>query len=134
MDTWEVMYLTKLGQDEKKKMLLSLLFLKEKRRGQMKGRACINGTPQRAYISKEEAASPTMSTESTFIMLAIAASENRKVRCYDVPSAFVSTKVDKDMVMVLKGELTMMLEKMHLTYMDHVPPVTRKDSRCYTLS
>jgi hypothetical protein len=48
-------------------------------------------------------------TESTFITQAIAASEHRKVRCYDVPSAFMNTDVDKDMLMVLKGELAEMM-------------------------
>ncbi len=27
------------------------------------------------------------------------------MRCYDVPSAFVNTDVDEDVIMVLKGEL-----------------------------
>jgi hypothetical protein len=48
-------------------------------------------------------------TESTFITGAIVASERRKVRCYDVPSAFVNTDVDKDVLMVLKGELAEMM-------------------------
>ena len=65
--------------------------------------------PQRAYISKEEAASPTVSTESTFITATIAAAEKRKVRCYDVPSAFVNTDVDEDVIMVLKGYLADMM-------------------------
>ncbi len=43
--------------------------------------------------------------KSTFITGVIAASERRKVRCYNVPSAFVNTDVDKDVLMVLKGEL-----------------------------
>ncbi len=47
---------------------------------------------------------PTVSTESTFIMVSIAASERRVVQCYNVPSAFVNTNVDKDFLMVLKGE------------------------------
>jgi hypothetical protein len=72
-------------------------------------RACINGAPQRAYISKEEAASPTVSTESTFITASIAAHEHRKVRCYDIPSAFVNTDVDEDVLMVLKGDLADMM-------------------------
>ncbi len=72
------------------KALSLLLFLKEKRTGKVKGRACINGAPQRAYIAKEDAASPTVSTESLFITSAIAASEKRKVRCYDIPSAFMN--------------------------------------------
>jgi hypothetical protein len=31
------------------------------------------------------------------------------VRCYDVPSAFVNTDMEKDMLMVLKGELVEMM-------------------------
>jgi len=89
--------------------LSSLLFLKEKRTGDIKGRACVNGAPQRAYIPKEDAASPTVSTESTFITATIAAKEGRKVRCYNVPSAFVNTDVDEDVIMVLKGELADMM-------------------------
>jgi hypothetical protein len=34
-----------------------------------------------------------------------------KVRSYDIPSAFVNTDVDKDMLMVLKGELAIMMEQ-----------------------
>jgi len=65
--------------------------------------------PQRAYIPKEDAALPTVSTESTFITAMIAAREGRRVRCYNVPSAFVNTDVDEDVIMVLKGELTDMM-------------------------
>ena len=105
MNTWEPMHPSQLGQEEKMRVLSLLLFLKEKRTGQIKGRACINGVPQRAYIRKEEAALPTILTESTFITAAISASENRKIRCYYVPSAFVNTDVDKDVLVVLKGDL-----------------------------
>ncbi len=58
---------------------------------------------------KEETASPTISTESTFITAAMAASERKKVRCYDIPSAFVNTDIDEDVLMVLKGELAEMM-------------------------
>jgi hypothetical protein len=88
------------------KALSSLLFLKEKQTRKIKGRACIKGAPQQAYTPKEEAASPTMSTESTFITASIAVHEHRKVRCYNIPSAFVNTNVDVDVLMVLKGDLT----------------------------
>ncbi len=100
MDTWTVMDPTKLTREDRTKALLSLLFLKEKRCGKIKGRACMNGAPQRAYIPKEDAASPTVSTESMFITSAIAASEKRHVRCYDVPNVFVNTDVDEDVLMV----------------------------------
>ena len=109
MDTWTAMDPSKISQEERMKALSSLLFLKEKRTGKIKGQACINGAPQRAYIPKEEAASPAVSTESTFIMASIAAHKHRKVRCYDIPSAFVNTEVDKEVLMVLKGDLAEMM-------------------------
>ncbi len=52
---------------------------------------------------------PTILTESTFITAAITASKRGKVQYYDVPSTFVSTDVDEDVLMVLKGELATML-------------------------
>jgi hypothetical protein len=109
MDTWTPLDPSKLSREEKMKALSSLMFLKEKRCGKVKGRACINGAPQRAYITKEEAASPTVSTESTFITASIAAHEHRKVRCYDIPSAFVNTDLDEYVTMVLKGDLAEMM-------------------------
>jgi hypothetical protein len=109
MDTWKAMDPAKLSREEQMQALSTLLFLKEKWTGKIKGRACLNGAPQRAYIPKEGAASPTVSTESTFITGAIVASERRKVRCYNVPSAFVNTDVDKEVLIVLKGELVEMM-------------------------
>ena len=50
---------------------------------------------------------------------AIAANEKRKVRCFDIPSAFVNTDVDEDVLMVLKGELADMMIQI-------VPQVYRK--------
>ncbi len=48
-------------------------------------------------------------TESTFITAAIATSKKRKVRSFDIPSAFVNTEVDKDVLMVLKRKLADMI-------------------------
>jgi hypothetical protein len=58
---------------------------------------------------QEDAALLTVSMESTFITVAIAASEHQKIRCYDILSAFVNTDVDKDVLMVLKGEVADMM-------------------------
>ena len=119
----------KLSREQRMKALSSLLFLKEKRMGDIKGRACINGSPQRAYIAKEDAASPTVSTESTFITATIAAKEGRRVRCYDIPSVFVNTDVDQDVIMVLKGELAdLMIQIAPETYRKYVT-VDRKGTR-----
>jgi hypothetical protein len=111
MDMWTGMDPSKLSHKDRMKAQSLLMFLKEKQGGKIKGRACINGAPQRVHIPKEEAALPTVSTESTFITATIAASKTQKVRCYDVPSAFANTDVDEDVLMVLKGELAEMMTK-----------------------
>jgi hypothetical protein len=57
----------------------------------------------------------------TFITAAIAAKEWQRVRCYSVPSAFVNTYVDKDVLMVLKGELAeMMIQIAPQIYINYV--------------
>ncbi len=69
---------------------------------------------------------PTVSTESVFITSRIAASEKRKVRCYDIPSMFVNTDVDEDVLMVLKGELAeMMIQIAPQTYRKYVTVDTK---------
>jgi hypothetical protein len=93
------------------------LFLKEKQTGKIEGRACIDGAAQQARIAKEDASSPTVSIELVFITSAIAASEKRKVRRYDIPSAFVNTDVDEDVLMLLKGgHAKMMIQIAPQTY------------------
>jgi hypothetical protein len=109
MDTWTAMDPPKITREDCMQALSLLLFLKEKQTGKIKGCACINEVPQREYIPKEEATSPTVLIESTFITAAIAAKEKRKVQCYDIPSAFVNTDVDEDVLMVLRGELADMM-------------------------
>ncbi len=64
---------------------------------------------------------PTVSTESVFMTSAIAASEKRKVRNYDISSAYTNTDVDEDVLMVLKGELAeMMIQITPQTYPKYV--------------
>jgi hypothetical protein len=81
MDMWTWMETSKLSCEQRMHALSWLLFLKEKRTGDIKGQACINGTPQRAYIPKEDAVLPAVSTESKFITATIAAKDRRKVQC-----------------------------------------------------
>jgi len=132
METWMPLEASKLSREQRMRALSSLLFLKEKRTGDVKGQACINGAPQRAYISKEEAASPTVSTKSTFITATIAAAEKRKVRCYNVPSAFVNTEVDKDVIMVIKGDLAdMMVQIAPETYRKYIPTDKKGTRKLY---
>jgi hypothetical protein len=49
---------------------------------------CTNGGVQKEHIAKEEAAAPTVSLNSVFIMSAIVTKEKRKVVTIDIPGAF----------------------------------------------
>ena len=59
------------------------MFLKRKRNGKIKGRGCADGRKQRAYIAKEDATSPTVSTDAVFITAIIDAMEGRCVTVVD---------------------------------------------------
>ena len=49
-----------LTWDIKKKALGYLMFLKRKQSGKMKAKGCVDGRPQRQYITKEKSSSPTV--------------------------------------------------------------------------
>ena len=56
-----------ITSDTKQKSLGYLMFLKENRNEDIKGRGCANGRSQRLYKSKSETRSPTAAIESIFI-------------------------------------------------------------------
>jgi hypothetical protein len=90
----------------------SLIFLVEKRDGRVKARACANGSPQREYIHKDDATSPTAATEAILLTAVIDAKEGRDVMTADIPNAFVQTDLDngeEKMVMKIRGPLVDML-------------------------
>jgi hypothetical protein len=78
-----------LADNDKKKVLASLIFQKEKTNGDNKARSCANGSKQREHIAKEEAAALTVALESVFITAAIDAKEHWKVVTIDIPGAFL---------------------------------------------
>ena len=83
-------------------MLESHLFLKEKRDGTVKGRTVANGNKQRGYISKEDASSPTVASESVLLSCIIDSKEGRDVAVIDITNTFIQTRVEdeKDMAII----------------------------------
>ena len=71
----------------------SLIFLTEKKDGRIKARACANGSTQREYTKRDEAASPTAMTESHLITAVIDAKQGRDIMTADIPNAFVQTDI-----------------------------------------
>ena len=80
---------------QKREALGYLMFLKKKWSGTIKGRGCADGCKQRAYITKEESTSPTISTEAVFLTAVVDAWESRKVTVLDVPGAFMQVDMDE---------------------------------------
>jgi hypothetical protein len=93
-------------------VLESHIFLKLKRDGKIKGRTIAGVNKQRDYISKEDASSPTVATESVLLSCIIDAEEHRDVVVVDIPNAFVQTRVEnkKDMALIkIRGILVEIL-------------------------
>jgi hypothetical protein len=111
-DTFKPYKWNELTHTQKKSVLESHMFLKQKRDGKIKGRTVAGGNKQRDYISKEEASSPTVATESVLLTCIVDAEEHRDVAVIDIPNAFIQTRIEneKDMVFIkIRGVLVDML-------------------------
>ena len=86
---------TDLTPEQKREALGYLMFLQKKRCGKIKGPGCADGRKQRAYITKEQCTSPTISTEDVFLTAVVDAWENRKVAVLDIPRAFMQVDMDE---------------------------------------
>ena len=92
--TFKPINMDDMTSEERRKAIGSLIFLKEKTDGTIKGRACADGRKQREDAEKGDAASPTVSLESVLLTALIDAYENRDVATVDIPNAFVQTDME----------------------------------------
>ena len=69
-----------LTAEECKKLCEAVNLMKEKTSGKIKGGTCANGGKQCGHISKEEAPSPTASTESVLLTAVMEAKQGHKVK------------------------------------------------------
>ena len=95
----------KLTKEERREALRTIMFLKHKRDGSLRGRTCADGSTQRGKYEKEDAASPTVALESVMLTAVIEAYENRDVAVVDIPSAYLHTEMDDLVHMRLTGKL-----------------------------
>jgi hypothetical protein len=101
---------------ERSRALGYLMFLKEKSDGSIKGRGCADGRPQRAYIPKEDATSPTVRNESTMLTATIDAYEGRDVATVDLPGAFMQADMDDVVHMRLTDVMVQLLTEIDPSY------------------
>ena len=87
---------------QRKPILESHMFLKEKINGDIKGRTVAGGNKQRDFISKDYSSSLNVSTEAVLLSCIIDAEEERDVAVIDIPNSFIQTRVEneKDMVYI----------------------------------
>ena len=106
-----------LTEQERKKALESLIFLTEKRDGNIKVRACANGSKQRQWMTKEDTSSPTVSLPAVLATAVIDAYEGREVAVIDIPNAFVQTENVGEVVhMKIRGEMALILVQLFSEY------------------
>ena len=94
-----------LTPTQRRKALRTINLIKEKRDGVLKGRTCVDGRPQRAYIAKEDASSPTMFLDSLTTLLTIFAVEKRHVATADVSGAYLHADMDEVVFIKLEDEM-----------------------------
>ena len=96
-----------LSRAERMKALYALMFIVEKRNGNIKARKCAVGSKQWTFPGyvKAEWASPTVSTDGVIITSTIEAHQGRAIAVADLPNAFLNTENNEQTLMLLKGKL-----------------------------
>jgi hypothetical protein len=103
---WRDMFVPKQWSDltgkEKKKVLESHMFVVKTRDNKVKARWVAGGNTQQDYLTKEDASSPTVSTQAVLLTSIVDAHERRNVIVIDIPNAFIQTRVKdkKDRVII----------------------------------
>ena len=135
LDDREVFYpidVKDLTDQEWRRAMESLLFLVKKRDGKVKARFVANGSSQRAYMGREQSASPTVMTESIMITSVINAKQKRDVMTCDILNAFVQTEMDnaekgERVTMKIHGALVDIL--LEMDYEKYGPFVTKENGK-----
>ena len=79
----------------------SLVFLKEKRSGEINEWVCDNGRKQRPYIIKENLAYPTSPTEAVLILSDIKTHHKGEMDTFYIPGVYLHSETDEEVIMVL---------------------------------
>ena len=98
-----------LSREDKRLALPILLFLTEKRNGDIKGRLCADGRKQRVWMVKTDTKSPTVATEALFYLFMIDAYEDRTVATVDLPGHFLQTPMEGRLILRIDSDLALIL-------------------------
>ena len=109
-----------LTGQQKRDALRAINLIKEKRCGKLKGRTCADGRSQRGLYTKEQTASPTVSTDSLMLSLMIDALEQRDVATADVAGAYLHAEMDEFVLIKLTGDAVNIMCKANKKYEAYV--------------
>ena len=98
-----------LSDQERSRVLRSIMFLKLKRDGRLKGRLVADGRPQALYGCNMDISSPTASTESVFVTLVIDATEDREVAVADIEGAYLEAVMTETVHIEIDEDVSMLL-------------------------
>jgi hypothetical protein len=105
-----------VNKERWKQILKSHVFVKKKCMGQIKARKVAGGNKQRDFISKENASSPTVATESVLLTSLVDAQENRDVAIVDILNTFIQMILENNedkVVMRIRGHMVDVLVREH---------------------
>ena len=117
MGTYEPLDASKLTREEKRDALESLLFITEKKDGQIKSRKRPMGNKQRTLdgYDKSAGSSPTVTKKGLILSTAINAHEGRDIATVNVGTAFLHLDNDKEILMKLRGKIVELLFQLEPT-------------------
>ena len=113
--TWKVFVAidyNSLMVEQKRKALPALLFLTLKHDGSIiRGRACVDGRPQRIWRETQDSTSPINAMEALFYTLMMDAMVGRDVATCDLPGYFLQTGMEEYLLLWIDGALALILVK-----------------------
>ena len=111
LSTYEPLASSELTSLERKDALESLIIITEKRNGDIKARKVADGSKQRTYTwyEKSDGSSPTVVTDSIFLMGVVDARERRAIAILDITNDFLHVTNDENFLMLLRGKLAEMM-------------------------
>jgi hypothetical protein len=116
-DTFEPVLASDLTREAKREALRAVNLIKEKRTGELKGRTCADGRPQRSLYSKDETTSPTISQEALTLSLTIDAYEKRDVGIADVVGAYLHADMPDYVIMKITGDAVKIMCDVNPSYL-----------------
>jgi hypothetical protein len=119
-----------IGVEDRRQALPYLIFLKQKRTGEIKDRGCAVCCKKRLYHNKEDASSPTVAIELVMLTSVIDAEESRDIATVDISGAFMQASIDKTVYMKIDGTMADLLVELEPTKCKHyVTDVLDKKAR-----